>query len=139
MKVKCLACNTEFEPVIKRTRDGREIECHVCHRRYRHAPTNLEWDNWIGDRRLDVIEPEKLPPIEMLKFTRNLHRHWFDTQVKRNVVWGPERTQTTHPCMKLIWDEIPPEEQANDVGMVLDIFACLDEMGFKVVPKDKNE
>jgi len=76
-----------------------------------------------------------MPVIDMTDFARRLHRFWFRTQQSRGMSYGPERTNTTHPCMKPNWDEIPVEERTIDVGMARDIFACLDEMGYKVVEK----
>ena len=61
MKVKCEACRTVFEPVIKLVESYNHdkefdmlnhrpvIECHVCGRRYYPAI-------WKSDRELTIIE-----------------------------------------------------------------------------------
>lgn len=57
-EVKCMACGTEFEPVIgsyHRHYDEpkrRAITCHVCGRRYFEA----DQGTWESDRALNILE-----------------------------------------------------------------------------------
>ena len=53
LRVRCEACGTEFEPVIrdwpfKKQPKKKYIECHVCRRRY--------FESWYSDRLLTILE-----------------------------------------------------------------------------------
>ena len=52
--VKCLACGTEFEPLIALNENNRRfINCHVCGRKYRY---DEKTDIWNSDRQLTILD-----------------------------------------------------------------------------------
>jgi transcription elongation factor Elf1 len=52
--VKCLACGTEFEPIITVNADNRRIiNCHICGRGYRY---DEKTDTWNSDRQLTILD-----------------------------------------------------------------------------------
>lgn len=75
---------------------------------------------------------------DQTEFARRMHGYWASRRAAQGVQYGPARTETTHPGLVENWADLPPDEQQFDLEFAGDVFRCLEEMGFEIVPRNEK-
>ena len=74
----------------------------------------------------------------LVEFARRMHGCWARRRAAQGVQYGPARTETTHPGLVDDWADLPPQEKEFDLGFASDVFQCLRDMGFEIVPQHEK-